>query len=312
MAPEPATRSRPSRSSPPPLNPSRASGSVSIRGRALEDGFESAPFTKVDQLRVFTLNISGPSLERANRLLKFFDDLDVDILVLTETRPMPGTRHLLETFRRSGYGVVATWPESRAERGVALIHRASGVASTGTPTVELAHRLAVARMEAEPPITLVGAYVPSRDASPHKIARKQTFLSQTTDFLRSLASRQELIFVGDLNVVHRSHVPRYPSFRTWEYDFLDGLEEDGFVDVFAELHPGVQAYSWIGRTGDGYRYDYVFVNEALASRVIDCEYLSTPRDEGVSDHAGVLMTLSARCEVKDVQLSLGEQTTLIG
>lgn len=312
MPPKPATRSRPFRPSPPPRNPSRASGSVSIRGRVLGDGFGSAAFTKVDQVRVFTLNISGPSLERANRLLKFFDDLDVDVLVLTETRPMPGTTHLLETFRRSGYGVVATSPESRAERGVALIHRASGMASIGTPAVELAHRLAVARMEADPPITLVGAYVPSRDASPHKIARKQTFLSQTTDLLRSLSSRQELIFVGDLNVVHRSHVPRYPSFRTWEYDFLDGLEEDGFVDVFAELHPGVQAYSWIGRTGDGYRYDYVFVNEALASRVIECEYLSAPRDEGISDHAGVLMTLSARCEVRDVRLSLGEQATLIG
>jgi exodeoxyribonuclease-3 len=283
-----------------------------MRDRALGDASGSGSCRQVDQVRVFTLNISGPSLERADRFLKFFDELDVDVLVLTETRPMPGTTHLLETFRRSGYGDVATTPASRAERGVALVHRASGVASMATPTVELTHRLVVARMEAQPPITLVGAYVPSRDASPHKIARKQTFLTQTTELLRSLSGRQELIFVGDLNVVHRSHVPRYPSFRAWEYDFLDGLEEDGFVDIFAELHPGVQAYSWIGRTGDGYRYDYVFVNEALASRVMECEYLSTPREEGISDHAGVLMTLSARCELLDVRLSLGEQAALIG
>ena len=52
-------------------------------------------------------------------------------------------------------------------------------------------------------------------------------------------------------------------FRSWEYDVLDSFAALGLADVFAELHPGVQAHSWIGRTGNGYRYDYVFVSRAL-------------------------------------------------
>lgn len=39
-------------------------------------------------LRLLTLNICGPSMERG-RLFEFLIGLDLDVLVLTETRPTP-------------------------------------------------------------------------------------------------------------------------------------------------------------------------------------------------------------------------------
>ena len=89
--------------------------------------------------------------------------------------------------------------------------------------------------------------------------------------------------MGDLNVVGREHLPRYSAFRSWEYDALDHVVDHGLVDVFAELHPGVQAHSWIGRTGNGYRYDYAFVSEDLITAVRDCEYMHEPRERGLSE-----------------------------
>ena len=110
--------------------------------------------------------------------------------------------------------------------------------------------------------------------------------------LSESADLERTVVMGDFNVVSRDHVPRYPAFRSWEYEVLDEIGELGFVDVFARLHPGQQAHSWIGRTGDGYRYDYVFMSPDLAEAALDCEYVHDARDSRLSDHAGVLLTLA--------------------
>jgi exodeoxyribonuclease III len=243
-------------------------------------------------LRLFTLNISGPSVARADRLHDFLAALDADVLVLTETRATPGTEQLLCKFTDLGYDVVAPPPLTQGERGVAIIHR---VPPTDVPTrrkVRLAHRALMCGLDFGIPVVLVGVYVPSRDASPEKIERKQAFLAELTRLLQAMTRQSDVIVMGDFNVVGRSHVPRYPAFRSWEYDALARIADSDLVDAFSELHPGVQAYSWIGKTGDGYRYDYVFLSRRLLPRVRRCEYLDEPRTLGLTDHAGMLMTIA--------------------
>ena len=141
---------------------------------------------------------------------------------------------------------------------------------------DLSHRLVVEAVDLGDPLTLIAAYVPSRGASPGKIERKKRFLPQFLNVLEEPAHLQGTIVMGDLNVVSYDHIPKYSVFRHWEYESLERIEELGFVDAFASLHPGEQAHSWIGRTGSGYRYDYAFVSPDLAASVIDCEYLHDP------------------------------------
>lgn len=245
-------------------------------------------------LTLFTLNISGPSVERARRLIEFLAEVDADVLVLTETRANRGTELLLDWCSASGHTVVGGLPADRAERGVAIAHRMPPLPAELLSRVELPHRLVAARAVLGQPVTILGAYVPSRDASPAKIARKRLFLEQMVECFEHHLRRDEgVVVLGDFNVVGRDHRPRYSAFRAWEYDSLDQLASAGLSDVFAELNPGVQAHSWIGRTGDGYRYDYAFVSDPLSSSIVSCEYIHDSRERGLSDHAGVLMRLSA-------------------
>ena len=134
--------------------------------------------------------------------------------------------------------------------------------------------------------------MPSRDASRAKIARKRRFLKQLVEAVKNSAGSGRVVLIGDLNIVSRGHEPRYSMFRTWEYDALDQLAARGLVDVFTELHPGVQAHRWIGRTGNGYRYDYAFASRDLMGSVRGCDYLHEPRERGLSDHAALLLTLA--------------------
>jgi exodeoxyribonuclease-3 len=253
-------------------------------------------------VRFATLNVSGPSAARAGRLLEFLPSLDADVLVLTETRQNRGTAQLLDAYRDWGYSVVAAQSMDASERGVAVIQRAGRPVSLAPAlTADVQHRLVASQLCANQAITVVGAYVPSRDASSAKIARKQRFLVQMTG-LADRWKHERLVFLGDLNIVSRQHVPRFATFRRWEYDALEALERSGLVDAYVLLYPDEQAHSWIGRKGAGYRYDYAFVSADLVPHLVDCEYDHEPRELGLSDHAAVVLTL-------DLQTAQGSTST---
>ena len=241
------------------------------------------------ELRILTLNISGPSVERARRLADYLLDLAPDMLVLTETRARPGTEQLLATLEGTGYESVAPVPPIAGERGVAVLCRVPIGATVPPPSVDLPHRLLDVEAAG---MRLLAAYVPSRDASQAKIERKRRFLEQMVEVVELAAGDGRLVLIGDLNIISRDHEPRYSVFRSWEYDTFARLAGLGLVDVFAEVHPGVQAHSWIGRTGNGYRYDYAFISGDLMGSVRRCDYLHEPRERGLSDHAALLLTLA--------------------
>lgn len=251
----------------------------------------SRPGKDESLLRLVTLNISGPSVARAKQLASFLGELDADVAVLTETRDNEGTRSLLDWCRHQGYTVTGALPSKSGERGVTVARRIGPTAKPTTVDVDLPHRLVIDELAGEPSLMLVAAYVPSRDASAPKIERKRTFLGQMARALQRFADGQRVVFMGDLNIVSRSHVPRYPAFKAWEYDALEEIAAAGFTDVYADLNPGVQVYSWMGRTGSGYRYDYAFVSPSLIGAVEGCEYVHEPRERGITDHAAVMLTM---------------------
>ena len=258
----------------------------------LNDSVRNGQISRRQDLRLLTINISGPSVERAERLAAFMLPLDVDVAVLTETRANLGTERLLAEFEAAGYGIQAVLPSSKRERGVAVLNRTGSSSGIASPAqIDLSHRLAIEEIREPGDFRLIAVYVPSRDATSEKIDRKRRFLDQMVDVVQQEAMSGRVVLMGDLNVVGRTHLPRYPAFRAWEYDALDHVVGHGLVDAFTELHPGVQAHSWIGRTGNGYRYDYAFVSGALTRALRGCEYLHEPRLQGLSDHAALLLTL---------------------
>jgi exodeoxyribonuclease-3 len=70
------------------------------------------------------------------------------------------------------------------------------------------------------------------------------------------------------------------------------------------------AYSWIGRTGDGYRYDYVHVGHGLAQQIEGCAYLHETRERRLTDHAAVTLSLrlDAMRRAQTIELGDGEPT----
>ncbi|MEV5677100.1 endonuclease/exonuclease/phosphatase [Streptomyces sp. NPDC052179] len=230
---------------------------------------------------------------RAERQVRYLCARPEPVLVLTETAQSAGCEFLAEAFQGAGYHVTFPRPvKGTRERGVMVASRLPARPLT-LPVEYLPHRVAGVTVETGTgPLDVVGVYVPSRDATEAKVTRKRTFLDGLAAGLPSGATGQRLV-IGDLNILEPDHVPKYRTFRTWEYEFYTGLGESGYQDAFRLVAPNALEYSWVGRTGDGYRYDHAHVSGPLAGRVEGCRYVHEPRtDEGrLTDHSALTVAL---------------------
>jgi exodeoxyribonuclease-3 len=244
-------------------------------------------------LSLLTFNIGAAAPARASAILRWLRSRADDVIVLTETSSGGGTELLANELRASGFTVRHT--RDPRERGVLLASRLSIARDLSEQVgVTLPCRASAVVLELRPrKVTLVGVYVPSRDRSDIKVARKQAFIASLLAGLRELpaAHRERLVIAGDYNAVARRHEPRLPGFFSWEYALHDELEAIG-LRAAHELRPRRDhPHSWIGRTGVRYLYDYVHVGGGLHHAVERCEYLHGPRERCLSDHAAVAVRL---------------------
>lgn len=256
-------------------------------------------------LSMMTINIGAASPDRARMLLDWLASRPEDVFILTETSAGPGTAYLLDQFRSAGFAVIKT-PDADGERGSALISRVQ-IRRDLTPEladVSIPCRVSAGVLDADPEIAVLGVYVPSRDRSQDKTERKRRFIGSLLDAHDKLPDSlaKHLVIGGDYNVIARTHQPLHPGFLPFEFGLLDSLQSRGLSDAFEISAPGVHAYSWIGRTGDGYRYDYLHVGPALRGLIGTCEYLHETRQRKLSDHAALNLTLRA----EPAQLATGD------
>lgn len=246
-------------------------------------------------LSVLTVNIGAAARDRAGELLCWLAARPEDAFVLTETSAGTGTAYLLDRFRDAGYAVVHT-PDMSGDRGTALVSRVAVAEplSAAVAGVSVPGRVAAAVLDTTPTVAVLAVYVPSRDRSAGKTEKKQAFV---TSFLKALDElpeelRARLVVGGDYNVIARTHRPLHQGFLPFEFGLLETLEAHGLVDAHERCSPGEQPYSWIGRTGDGYRYDYFHVGGELAGRIRACAYLHETRERRLTDHAAVTLHLA--------------------
>jgi exodeoxyribonuclease-3 len=124
-----------------------------------------------------------------------------------------------------------------------------------------------------------GVRVPSRDRTEAKVTRKRTFLGGLAAALPTGKAGHRLV-LGGFNILEPTHVPRYRTFQAWGYGFCTGLATAGYRDAFRLLAPDALECSWVGRTGDGYRYDHAHVSGPLTRHVTGCRNVHEPHTDG--------------------------------
>jgi exodeoxyribonuclease-3 len=250
--------------------------------------------TPTPGLSLLTFNIGNPSPQRARRQLDWLAGRDEHVLVLTETKASHGCRLLADAFTAAGHTVIYQPPEA-GEYGTMIVSRVATLPDGFADRLGYLPARAAAAMlpTSAGSVRLIGLYVPSRDAGLEKTERKKKWLAACHAALAAGSDRPATVLLGDLNILEPDHRPRYPFFAPFEYDFYRALTgEHGLVDAYRRLHPSAAEYSWVGRTGDGYRYDHAFCSAALADQIAGCDYVHQPRHDRLSDHSALAVRLA--------------------
>lgn len=248
--------------------------------------------SRASTVDVLTFNLNNPSRDRAGRQLAYLTARPEPVLVLTETADSAGCDLLQTRFEAAGYSVRFPHP-GRGERGVMIVSRIE-TRPLKVGVDYLPHRaVGVSVDTAGGPLDVIGLYVPSRDATEVKKERKRRFLEEARSALPSGQDAARVI-LGDFNVLEPAHQPRYRFFQQFEYDFYTWFAEAGYADAFRTKQWAAAEYSWVGRTGDGYRYDHAFVSLPLADQLTGCSYIHEPRtsDDRLTDHSALTVQLA--------------------
>ena len=231
-------------------------------------------------------NICNPSLERARTQVEWLRQEQFDILILTETKNSEGCDYIEKYFKARGYYIHFPKPEGN-EYGILIISKypfKSGILSKNFSSPRLGSIRLTYQLNS---LEILGTYIPN-----NREKGKQQFIQDLTNTLSQECPKTSFIFCGDFNILEPNHVPHYSKFEDWEYDFYNNLKRFELSDAFRVCNPDVNEYSWVGRTGDGYRYDHCFVSKDLISGIHKCFYNHEPRLNKLSDHSCLIITLA--------------------
>lgn len=255
------------------------------------------------KISFLTLNIGNPSLERARKQCEWLEKRSEDVFILTETKNSQGCSYIEEFFLQYGYSLFSmnssvefsvNFPKSKTgDLGVMIVSKHPIIKSTNyfaEDSIFYSRQSEAVISINEIPISVIGLYVPSRDRSDAKIQRKKIFVDNIEKFIEDSANTCRII-MGDFNILDKNHIPHYSTFFKWEYDFYDKFICEGYIDVDKYCNGEKQEYSWVGRTNDGYRYDYGFISPDLKNGLLGCQYIHDTRKNGLTDHSAFVMNL---------------------
>lgn len=242
-------------------------------------------------MKIISWNVNGiRSIHKKNALVPFLEKVKPDIACFQETKAeehqsevdLPDYEECWNSSKaRKGYSGTAIFSKTKPLSLIfgfpeEILKKYELKDGYGDPNEE-GRVVAAEYMD----FYLVNVYTPNAkpDLSRLKLRHKQwdpAFL----DFLKLLEKKKGVVFCGDLNVAHTYDDLTHPKQNEGGHGFtkeeragIDKLLASGFKDSFRMFTKGSGYYTWWSNFSNararnvGWRIDYFFVSDALASRV---------------------------------------------
>jgi exodeoxyribonuclease-3 len=261
-------------------------------------------------MKIATWNVNGIRARQA-QVQELIDREQPDVLCLQEIK---ASLDQLPVWLCDLEGYWCYWHGGKGYSGVGLHVRKARFPDKPEfhhPEFDYEHRIVAARMplpaDAErvpgggigSHLTVASIYVPNGGKD---FAAKMRFLESLVAFSAQLqATGEARVLCGDLNValadmdVHpKERRPNIVGQRPDERELMRRVLGHGLVDVHRTFEPeNADLFTWwapwrnMRQRNIGWRLDYVFASDALASRAVSC---AVQRETGTSDHGPVVAT----------------------
>ena len=244
-------------------------------------------------MKVATWNVNGIRA-RQSELQQFLEREQPDVLCLQEIK---ASLDQLPVWICDLEGYACYWHGGKGYSGVALHVRTATFPDRPAfqhPSFDFEHRIVTAQL---PGVTVASIYVPNGGKD---FAAKVRFLEAMDQFAADAqAARTAIVMCGDMNVartdmdVHpKERKPGVVGQRADERALIERILSRGLVDVHRKIDPdNADLFTWwapwrnLKQRNIGWRLDYLFASESLASRATSCV---VQREFGTSDHGPVI------------------------
>jgi len=252
-------------------------------------------------MRIYSWNVNGIRAIAKKGFLDWMEEEQPDIIGLQEIRVQD---HQLkdELKNINGYHSYFNFAERKGYSGVALY--------TKVEPIDVWYGMGIKKFDNEgrilaaeyPKFVLLNIYFPNGKRSKARLNYKLDFYDEILNYCEGLRNdNKEIVIFGDYNTAHHEIDLKNPDankntsgFLPIERDWLDKLEEYGYIDTYRYFYPEKETYSWWSyrtraRERDaGWRIDYNFISEGLEDKLKGADILT---DVMGSDHCPVIVEL---------------------
>jgi len=258
-------------------------------------------------MKIATWNVNGIRARQA-QVQELLDKEQPDVLCLQEIK---ASLDQLPVWLCDIEGYWCYWHGGKGYSGVGLHIRKASFPDRPAffhPEFDYEHRIVAARLPLPTPpgetgsttgahFTVASIYVPNGGKD---FPAKMRFLESLDAFAgEQQANGQAFVLCGDLNValtdmdVHpKERRPNIVGQRPDERELMQRILSHGLVDVHRRFEPdNADLFTWwapwrnMRQRNIGWRLDYVFASDPLASRATSCV---VQRETGTSDHGPVI------------------------
>ena len=253
-------------------------------------------------IKLVSWNVNGiRAISKKEEFWSWFENTDADIINFQEVRAEMGKipKKLLNI---EGFDTHFNEAEKKGYSGVGTYTKIEPTdVTTGLGIDELDNEGRVLQIE-YPDFTLFNIYFPNSGMEAKRLDYKVDFCDALLDIVVDLKNNgKNVVITGDYNIAHHPIDVYNPAncegksgYLPEERDWLDRLEEAGFIDTFRLFDEGENNFTWWSyRTkarerNAGWRLDYFYVNEEIKDKVKSATILNQVYG---SDHCPVTLEL---------------------
>ena len=253
-------------------------------------------------IKLVSWNVNGiRAVSKKDEFWQWFDSTDADIINFQEVR---ATEEQIpkELAENDGFHKSYNQAERKGYSGVGTYSKTHPLSVTrGLGIEELDREGRVLKIE-YPEFILYNIYFPNSGKDGIRLDFKIDFCNALLKQLVELKNQgKNVVITGDYNIAHHPIDVYNPKncegksgYLPEERDWLDQLEQAGFVDTFRMFDEGEGNFTWWSyrfkarERNSGWRLDYFYVNEEMRDNVKSAEILA---DVYGSDHCPVTLEL---------------------
>jgi len=218
--------------------------------------------------------------DRVDGIVKAFDDYGADVVVLGEYRANDSGGRIQEKLGGIGFRYFA---EGRAgnknDNTVAICSKVGFDVSELSNNLGVhSHRIIEAVFDG---FRLVGVYFPTKK-----------FKRPVFEYFMGYCERnvnEAVAILGDFNT--GKHYIDMKGKGVLYAEYIDRIEEMGWVDGWRKFHGDKREYSWYSTAENGFRFDHAFCTPSFSQKLLRAEYDHRVREQGFTDHSALILDI---------------------